>query len=176
MTLYLIDIFFFFQAEDGIRDLTVTGVQTCALPIIQGTEFDATATDNCTANPTLTYTLSGATTGTATGSLAGVELVGGTTTITWTAMDEAGNTDECSFTVVVADNTPPTASNPPGSSYQCLSEVPAPNIAVVTDEGDNCGTATVAFFGQSITGAGTTANPLIIIRTYSVTDGTNTIY
>src|SRR2546421_6519943 len=25
--------FFFFQAEDGIRDLIVTGVQTCALPI-----------------------------------------------------------------------------------------------------------------------------------------------
>src|SRR2546430_5489705 len=29
------DIFFFFQAEDGIRDLTVTGVQTCALPIFR---------------------------------------------------------------------------------------------------------------------------------------------
>src|SRR5688572_31791946 len=28
-------IFFFFQAEDGIRDLTVTGVQTCALPIYE---------------------------------------------------------------------------------------------------------------------------------------------
>src|SRR5256886_11695213 len=28
--------FFFFQAEDGIRDLTVTGVQTCALPIFVG--------------------------------------------------------------------------------------------------------------------------------------------
>src|SRR2546430_11366734 len=27
---------FFFQAEDGIRDLTVTGVQTCALPISVG--------------------------------------------------------------------------------------------------------------------------------------------
>src|SRR2546430_13540887 len=27
---------FFFQAEDGIRDLTVTGVQTCALPIYTG--------------------------------------------------------------------------------------------------------------------------------------------
>src|SRR2546430_11596913 len=26
-------VVFFFQAEDGIRDLTVTGVQTCALPI-----------------------------------------------------------------------------------------------------------------------------------------------
>src|SRR6266542_5128051 len=27
------NLFFFFQAEDGIRDATVTGVQTCALPI-----------------------------------------------------------------------------------------------------------------------------------------------
>src|SRR2546430_6716868 len=27
-------VFFFFQAEDGIRYLTVTGVQTCALPIL----------------------------------------------------------------------------------------------------------------------------------------------
>src|SRR5205809_7230465 len=32
--MYTIDlIFFFFQAEDGIRDVAVTGVQTCALPI-----------------------------------------------------------------------------------------------------------------------------------------------
>src|SRR5256886_8488913 len=30
--------FFFFQAEDGIRDLTVTGVQTCALPIYHVTK------------------------------------------------------------------------------------------------------------------------------------------
>src|SRR3712207_7315804 len=27
--------FFFFQAEDGIRDIGVTGVQTCALPILR---------------------------------------------------------------------------------------------------------------------------------------------
>src|SRR2546429_4560292 len=32
--------FFFFQAEDGIRDVAVTGVQTCALPI----SFSPTAT------------------------------------------------------------------------------------------------------------------------------------
>src|SRR5205807_3053255 len=31
--LLCIDCFFFFQAEDGIRDYKVTGVQTCALPI-----------------------------------------------------------------------------------------------------------------------------------------------
>src|SRR5256884_1129676 len=29
-------VFFFFQAEDGIRDVAVTGVQTCALPIFGG--------------------------------------------------------------------------------------------------------------------------------------------
>src|SRR5688572_31672347 len=37
MVLRLFFFLFFFQAEDGIRDLTVTGVQTCALPIC----FDA---------------------------------------------------------------------------------------------------------------------------------------
>src|SRR5205085_9048453 len=38
--------FFFFRAEDGIRDLTVTGVQTCALPI------SAPQGDRMTANGT----------------------------------------------------------------------------------------------------------------------------
>src|SRR5690349_23625888 len=33
--------FFFFQAEDGIRDLYVTGVQTCALPISARTRSPA---------------------------------------------------------------------------------------------------------------------------------------
>src|SRR5699024_12056745 len=31
---YCFVFFFFFQAEDGIRDRNVTGVQTCALPIL----------------------------------------------------------------------------------------------------------------------------------------------
>src|SRR5438445_5128854 len=36
MFLFLYLCFFFFQAEDGIRDIGVTGVQTCALPISSG--------------------------------------------------------------------------------------------------------------------------------------------
>src|SRR5256885_10530588 len=36
-------IFFFFQAEDGIRDYKVTGVQTCALPIYLAKEVRAPA-------------------------------------------------------------------------------------------------------------------------------------
>src|SRR5699024_11539616 len=34
MCCFLYLCFFFFQAEDGIRDRNVTGVQTCALPIL----------------------------------------------------------------------------------------------------------------------------------------------
>src|SRR2546425_7355735 len=36
--------FFFFQAEDGIRDKLVTGVQTCALPISSGLDRDTRKT------------------------------------------------------------------------------------------------------------------------------------
>src|SRR5256886_6925532 len=43
MRRHLCILFFFFQAEDGIRDLTVTGVQTCALPIYLRLAFIAVA-------------------------------------------------------------------------------------------------------------------------------------
>src|SRR5258707_4182228 len=38
--------FFFFQAEDGIRDIGVTGVQTCALPIFGSGNLRATVSQN----------------------------------------------------------------------------------------------------------------------------------
>src|SRR3712207_7854963 len=38
--------FFFFQAEDGIRDIGVTGVQTCALPICSETGASVEAFDS----------------------------------------------------------------------------------------------------------------------------------
>src|SRR2546430_3191486 len=44
-------MFFFFQAEDGIRDLTVTGVQTCALPISCAAAADA----GCGGSSTMTH-------------------------------------------------------------------------------------------------------------------------
>src|SRR2546422_2418138 len=37
--IFIVYFFFFFQAEDGIRDVAVTGVQTCALPIYQRIEI-----------------------------------------------------------------------------------------------------------------------------------------
>src|SRR5437868_13545995 len=42
---YFLFFLFFFQAEDGIRDRNVTGVQTCALPIFAETYDTLTADD-----------------------------------------------------------------------------------------------------------------------------------
>src|SRR5690349_23481576 len=41
------DYYFFFQAEDGIRDLYVTGVQTCALPIYRGVRYQPYVARSC---------------------------------------------------------------------------------------------------------------------------------
>src|SRR3712207_7799377 len=41
-------VFFFFQAEDGIRDIGVTGVQTCALPILQWRMLDVPGMERLT--------------------------------------------------------------------------------------------------------------------------------
>src|SRR5207247_4423416 len=53
------DIVFFFQAEDGIRDPLVTGVQTCALPIFCGrnTRSGPTSASSITVMPIATIRL-----------------------------------------------------------------------------------------------------------------------
>ena len=106
-------------------------------------EFDATATDNC-AVTSLTYSLSGATSGTGT-TLDGKVFNAGTTTVTWTAMDAAGNTDVCSFTVTVIDVQKPVINNVPASFQvnnfpgNCLgfASWTAPTAT------DNCGAVTI---------------------------------
>jgi hypothetical protein len=80
--------------------LTNTGLCTYQ---VQGAEFNATATDNCT-TPAFTYVLTGATTGSGSTSLSAVNLYRGTTTVTWTATDPSGNFNTCSFNVVVNDD------------------------------------------------------------------------
>jgi uncharacterized repeat protein (TIGR01451 family) len=66
--------------------------------------WDATATDNCPGVITLTFTLSGATTTPPppNTTLNGVSFNQGSTTVTWTAIDECGNVATCSFEVFVA--------------------------------------------------------------------------
>src|SRR3989440_4146170 len=58
-------LFFFFQAEDGIRDLIVTGVQTCALPIWNTNQLEVIVKDGTPPNGTtyVDYTVSATVTG-----------------------------------------------------------------------------------------------------------------
>src|SRR2546423_7227503 len=51
MELQIVMVFFFFQAEDGIRDKLVTGVQTCALPISLDDETAATLKEEISSSP-----------------------------------------------------------------------------------------------------------------------------
>jgi hypothetical protein len=97
-----------------------------------------------------------------TGSFFGV----GPTTVQCTST--AGPT--CSFTVTVNDTQAPTISAPANASYQCASQVPVADPSQATAS-DNCGAPTVTV-SQSSSGAGSIASPLIIIRTYTATDGT----
>jgi gliding motility-associated-like protein len=73
------------------------------------------------------------------------------------------NTD---FLVITFDNIPPTASNPPSQSFQCISQVPVPDPLLVTDEADNNGIPTVAWLSDVTSGF----CPTTITRTYRVTD------
>jgi len=87
------------------NDQNVNTDQNVATYTHHGSGWDATATDN-DAVASLTYVLSGATTGSGS-SLDGVVFNMGTTTVTWTATDNSGNTSECVFNVVVSDNQSP---------------------------------------------------------------------
>lgn len=74
----------------------------------------------------------------------------------------------CSFKVTVQDTQNPSITAPANASYQCASEVPAANPLQATAS-DNCGTPTVTV-SESNNGAGSSASPLIITRTYTATD------
>jgi uncharacterized repeat protein (TIGR01451 family) len=109
---------------------------TCAATVNPGM---ATATDNCDTTPTIVGTRSDNQPLTA-------PYPKGTTTITWTATDDAGNSSSCTQTVTVSDTEAPTMTFngqtpsmwPPNHSYHTFTA--ANFIAMVSD---NCDSLTV---------------------------------
>lgn len=102
----------------------------------------------------------------------------GTTTITWKATDASGNMATATQHVTVSDDTPPIIYAPANATYTCLSEVPAANPAQATGPdvndqpgppADNCGVPVVTV-SETSSGAGSTASPRIITRTFTATD------
>jgi F0F1-type ATP synthase assembly protein I len=70
----------------------------------------------------------------------------GTTTITYTATDDAGNSSEATQTVTVIDNTAPsiTAPAPTSASAGPNGQAAVPNVLAATSANDNCGPITLS--------------------------------
>lgn len=88
---------------------------------------------------------------------------------TFTYTDCSGNASVYTYTYSINDNVNPTASNPAPISVPGPLDVPAPNVAVVINEADNC-TASPTVAWVSDVSDGNVCNGEIITRTYSVTD------
>ena len=90
-----------------------------------------------------------------------------TITRTYSVTDACSNQILVTQTITVDDNINPTACNPAAVTVECIGDVPAADITVVTDEADNCGVPVVAFVSDVSDGL---TCPETITRTYSVTD------
>jgi gliding motility-associated-like protein len=137
---------------------------------VSGTAWNATASDNCTVT-SLAYTLTGATSGTGT-SLDGVVFNPGTTLVTWTVLDQSGNSASCSFSVVVIDEQAPVISGCPTTinTNTDLNVCGATVEWTVPSYTDNCGAAmTFTHTPGSLFSVGTTT------VVYTVTDGAGNV-
>jgi len=119
-----------------------------------------TATDACDVSVAITFTDVSTP-----GSCAGTY----STTRTWTATDDCGNTATCSGTIVVQDITPPTITCPANVTFSCASQVPPVNTGSVVTSDACGGQVTVIHVGDVITNQ-TCVNRFTVTRTYSATD------
>ena len=137
---------------------TNTASGTCSAIVNPGT---ATATDNCDTTPTIVGTRSD-------NQPLNASYPKGTTTIHWTATDDAGNSSSCDQTVTVEDHEPPTISCPASMTIEptCPSGAVGTYTAPVGQ--DNCPgaqtTRTAGAASGSVFPIGTTT------VTYTVTD------
>ncbi|MEP6795454.1 MAG: gliding motility-associated C-terminal domain-containing protein [Saprospiraceae bacterium] len=87
---------------------------------------------------------------------------------TYSISDACGNQILVTQSIAINDDISPVASIPPAINVECISDVPAPDITIVTDVTDNCtGPITVVFQNDVSNGA---KCPEIISRTYTMTD------
>ncbi|WP_417265107.1 PKD domain-containing protein, partial [Brumimicrobium sp.] len=89
-------------------------------------------------------------------------------TRTYQIEDDCGNTETCTQTITINDIIPPTGTAPADLTVQCIGDVPAANVALITDEADNC-TVTPTVTHVSDVSDGNTC-PEVITRTYRITD------
>ena len=120
--------------------------------------FEASATDNCPGDVTITYDPE-----------SGSTFAIGETQVTVTATDAADNSNQCTFYVTVNDAELPVITCPDDITVACDESIDPANTGAATAT-DNCGTPTVTY--SDVT-AGTC--PTVITRTWSADDGNGNI-
>ncbi|HKG60567.1 MAG TPA: DNA/RNA non-specific endonuclease [Pyrinomonadaceae bacterium] len=136
------------NAPANVSVNTGAGATTCGAVVTEAQLGTATATDNA-----------GSVSIERSGVPAGNIFPVGTTTITYTATDNAGNSSTATQTVTIIDNTAPTITVPPPTSVNAdgTGHATIPNVVVGTTASDNCGPVTVTQspLAGTVVGAGT---------------------
>ena len=110
---------------------------------IEGDGLTPEVSDDCSTNPTVTYTLSGATTGNGDYSANYTLFNIGTTTLTYTATDDEGNVGTCSVDITVLDLTPPIANCPSDQNVSNDAGLCSATVSfTIPDPTDDCSTVT----------------------------------
>jgi hypothetical protein len=138
-----------------------------------GTEFNATATDNCTII-SITHNLSYSSSTT----LEGYHFPLGSTTVTWTAIDACGLSSTCQIIITVIDDQPPLITCPPAITVQCAQDVPSPYISYAAfvaaggfaTDNNQIYPALFSVFGNDVITNHSCVNRYTITRTYQITD------
>ncbi|RFC53657.1 HYR-like domain-containing protein [Brumimicrobium aurantiacum] len=114
--------------------------------------------DNCTTTPTVSHVSDVSDGNTC------PEII----TRTYRIQDDCGNFTDLNQTITINDDTNPTGTAPADLTFQCVTDIPAPDVSLITDEADNC-TVNPTVTHVSDVSDGNTC-PEIITRTYNIAD------
>jgi hypothetical protein len=135
--------------------------------------------DNCTVAK-LTWVMTGATTGSSPNT--GINFVGtknfnvGTTTITYTVKDAAGNSWSCSFAVTITDKTKPSLTCPanitlPAAAGSCSRSIAVPDPTY----SDNCGVTKLTWYTEGATSLSSPSSGINKVGTKTFNVGVTTV-
>ena len=131
----------------------------CGTSVETGITGNATATDICDANPTVTHSDAYAV-----GTCANELIV----TRTWTATDVCGNSTSLDQIITMVDTADPILSAPSDITIECGTST-SPSITGQATASDNCDNGPTVSFGDA-TITGTCGNETVITRTWTATD------